>query len=277
MWGKVIMYIGIDIGGTKTLVTALTNDGVIKEAVKFPTPQDYSEFLAELSATIKGLETKEFQGGTVAVPGHIDRKRGILVKLGNLPWENIPIVHDVHAITHCPMLAENDAKLAGLSEALLLKERHQRVLYITISTGIGIGMVINHQLDPSIGDGGGRTMLFEQDGKYVPWETFGSGGAIVRTYGKMASEINDHATWKKIVKTFVPGFIQLIATLNPDVIVIGGGAGHYLDKFHDFLVEDLKRFETPLLTIPPILAAQRPDEAVAYGCYDYAKQHSTES
>ena len=271
------MYIGIDIGGTKTLVTALTNDGVIKESVKFPTPQDYNEFLAELSATIKGLNTKEFLAGTVAVPGHIDRKRGLLVKLGNLPWENLPIVHDVHAITHCPMLAENDAKLAGLSEAMLLKDRHQRVLYITISTGIGIGMVINNHLDPSIGDGGGRTMLFEQDGKYVPWETFGSGSAIVRTYGKMASEINDQATWKKIVKTFVPGFIQLIAILNPDVIVIGGGAGHYLDKFHDFLVEDLKRFETPLLTIPPILAAQRPDEAVAYGCYDYAKQHNIEA
>lgn len=269
------MYIGIDIGGTKTLVTALTNEGVIKESVKFPTPQDYSAFLNELRATIESLQTKEFRAGTVAVPGHIDRKHGVLIKLGNLPWENMPIVHDVQAITHCPMLAENDAKLAGLSEAMLLKERHQRVLYITISTGIGIGMTIDHRLDPNIGDGGGRTMLFDQNGTYVPWETFGSGSAIVRTYGKMASEINDHTTWKKIVKTFVPGFIQLIAILNPDVIVIGGGAGHYLGKFHDFLVEDLRQFETPLFTIPPIIAAQRPDEAVAYGCYDYAKQHST--
>lgn len=267
------MYIGIDIGGTKTLITALTNAGVIKEAVKFPTPPDYGEFLIELQTSIESLETKEFRAGTVAVPGHLDRKNGMLVKLGNLPWENIPIVHDIQNITHCHMLAENDAKLAGLSEAMLLKERHQRVLYITISTGIGIGMTIDNRLDPSIGDGGGRTMLFERDGKYVPWETFASGSSIVRTYGKMASEINDGATWQKIVKTFIPGFIQLIAILNPDVIVIGGGAGHYLTKFHDFLVDDLRKFETPLLTIPPILAAQRPDEAVAYGCYDYAKQH----
>lgn len=267
------MYIGIDIGGTKTLITALTNEGVIKEAVKFPTPREYNEFLETLHTTIQGLDTKEFRAGAVAVPGHIDRKHGILVKLGNLPWENVPIVHDIQSITHCQILAENDAKLAALSEAMLLKERHQRVLYVTISTGIGIGMVIDHHLDPNIGDGGGRTMLFEQNGKFVPWETFGSGSSIVRTYGKMASEINDQATWKKIVKTFIPGFIQLIAILNPDVIVIGGGAGHYLNKFHDFLVDDLKQFETPLLTIPPIIAAQRPDEAVAYGCYDYAKQH----
>ncbi len=267
------MYIGIDIGGTKTLVTALTNDGVIKEAVKFPTPQDYSEFLVELRKTVEGLASQNFKAGTVAVPGRIDREKGTLIKLGNLPWENLPIVHDVRSITHCPITAENDAKLAALSEAMLLKERHQRVLYITISTGIGIGMVIDHKLDPNIGDGGGRTMLFERDGKYVPWETFGSGSAIVRDHGKMASEINDQKTWRQIVKTFVPGFIQLISILNPDIIVIGGGAGHYLSKFHDFLVDDLKKFETSLLTIPPIIPAQRPDEAVAYGCYDYAKQH----
>lgn len=267
------MYIGIDIGGTKTLVTALTNEGVIKEAVKFPTPRDYNDFLTELRKTVESLEVKEFKAGTVAVPGRIDRKHGILVKLGNLPWENLPIIRDVQSITHCPILAENDAKLAGLSEAMLLKDHHQRVLYVTISTGIGIGMTINGVLDPNIGDGGGRTMLFERDGKYVPWETFGSGSAIVREHGKMASEINDQATWKKIVKTFIPGFIQLIAILNPEVIVIGGGAGHYLTKFHDFLVADLKKFETPLLAIPPIIPAQRPDEAVAYGCYDYAKQH----
>ena len=267
------MYIGIDIGGTKTLVTVLTNEGVIKEAVKFPTPQEYDQFLTELRGVVEGLDTKSFKAGAVAAPGHIDRQKGVVIKLGNLPWENIPIVHDVHAITHCPMLVENDAKLAGLSEAMLVKDRHKRVLYITISTGIGIGMVINHRLDPSIGDGGGRTMLFEQNGTYVPWETFGSGSAIVRVHGKMAREINDAKTWKQITKTFVPGFIQLIASLNPDIIIIGGGAGHYLSKFQDFLVEDLKKFETPLLTIPPILPAQRPDEAVAYGCYDYAKQH----
>ncbi len=267
------MYIGIDIGGTKTLVTALTNEGVINEAVKFPTPQAYDEFLAQLKTTVDGLRTDDFKAGTVAVPGRIDRAHGKLVKLGNLPWENIPIIQDVQKITECPMLAENDAKLAGLSEAMLLKHKYRRVLYITISTGIGIGMTIDGRLDPNIGDGGGRTMLFQQDGKYVPWESFGSGSAIVRTYGKMASEINDQATWKKIVKTFVPGFVQLIAILNPDCIVIGGGAGHFLDKFHDFLVAELQKFETPMFTVPPIIPAERPDEAVAYGCYDYAKQH----
>lgn len=268
------MYIGIDIGGTKTLVAALTNEGVIHEAIKFPTPETYEAFLTQLRETVHALQTKDFRAGTVGVPGAIDRKRGIALQLGNRPtWERLHILRDVEAITHCPMLLENDAKLAGLSESMLLKHRYSRVLYVTISTGIGIGLTVDQQIDDSIGDGGGRTMLFEHHGKMVPWESFGSGSAIVRRYGKMASEITDKTTWAKIVRTFTPGLIELIAVLEPEAIVIGGGAGHYLDRFHDLLVEDMHRYETPMLQIPPILGAKRPDEAVIYGCYDYARQH----
>ena len=115
-------------------------------------------------------------------------------------------------------------------------------------------------------------MILEHNGKLLPWEEFGSGSAIVRKYGKMASEINDAKTWKEIVRTFSPGIVELVAILNPEVIVIGGGVGHYFDKFHKLLVEDLKKYETPLLKIPPMIGAKRPDEAVIYGCYDYARQ-----
>ena len=88
----------------------------------------------------------------------------------------------------------------------------------------------------------------------------------------MASEITDTATWAEIVRTLTPGFIELVAVLNPEVIVVGGGAGHYLDRFHDLLVQDLEQYQTPMLQIPPILPAKNPDEAVIYGCYEYAHQ-----
>ena len=266
------MYVGIDIGGTKTLVCALTNEGAIHSSVKFPTPKTYKEWKKQLAATLATLGNPIFKAGAVAIPGEVDRKRGRAVVFGNLPWKNVKIVRDVQKITHCPIRVENDAKLGGLSEALLLKHKYSRVLYVTISTGIGIGLTVDGFIDEKIGDGAGRTMLLEHEGKMVPWETFGSGKSIYEKYGKFASEINDQATWRHIVKTFTPGFIQLISILEPEAIVIGGGAGHYLPKFRDALVADLKRYETPMLVIPPILPAKRPDEAVAYGCYDYAKQ-----
>jgi predicted NBD/HSP70 family sugar kinase len=266
------MYIGIDVGGTKTLVCVLTNEGIIRESFKFPTPADYDEWRQQLKQCIRRLSTQGFVAGCIAIPGTIDREKGTLIHLGNLGWENIPIVHDVHRIIGCPTYFDNDAKLGGLSEALLLKHTYSRVLYVTISTGIGIGLVVDQKIDEAIGDGGGRTMLLEHEGNMIPWETFGSGKHIVEKYGKMASEIDDPKIWAQIVKNFTPGFLELVATLNPEVIVVGGGAGHYLAKFHDFLVEDLKQYETSMLHIPPIVPAGRPDEAVAYGCYDYAKQ-----
>lgn len=267
------MYIAIDIGGTKTLVAILTNEGVLHESAKFPTPELYDDFLQGLSNTVAAFTTSDFRAGTVAIPGSIDRKRGIVEQLGNRPkWQKLHILRDVEHITQCPMRVENDAKLGGLSESMLLKKQYSRVLYVTISTGIGIGLTVDGYIDDTIGDGGGRTILLEHHDKLVPWETFASGSAIVKAYGKMASDITDKTTWAKIVRTFTPGLIELVAILEPEVIVIGGGAGHYLERFHDLLVADMKRYETPMLQIPPILPAKRPDEAVIYGCYDYAKQ-----
>ena len=42
------MYICIDIGGTKTLVTSMTDEGTIAQSIKFPTPKDYDDFLRDL-------------------------------------------------------------------------------------------------------------------------------------------------------------------------------------------------------------------------------------
>ncbi len=270
------MYICIDIGGTKTLVASLTDDGVIDESVKFPTPDVYEDFLPRFREAVESFTTDDWRAGAVAVPGVVDRKRGIILRLGNKAnWQNIHILRDIERITHCPMHVENDAKLAGLSEAMLLKDQYKRVLYVTVSTGIGIGLTVNGRIDPNIGDGGGRSMLLAHNDKLMPWEDFASGKAIVKKYGKMASEIHDDKTWAEIARQLTPGLLELIAILNPEVIVIGGGAGHHLGKRIHILADDLKTYETPMLHMPPILAAKRPEEAVVYGCYDYARQHHT--
>ncbi len=265
------MYVGIDIGGTKTLVATLTNEGVIKESVKFPTPADYDDFVSELAHTVENFATKEFKGGAFAAPGILDRHKGVVRAFGNLGWKNVPMVRDIEKITGCPMAMENDAKLAALSEAMLLKHEYSKVLYITISTGIGYGLVVDGEIDSNIGDAGGRGILVDWHGKLTPWESFASGSALVRRFGKRASDLEDPKAWRIFAKDLSLGFLELIAIIQPEIIVVGGGAGHYLEKFHDYLMHDLKEHETPMLPIPKIMKAQRPDEAVVYGCYDLAK------
>lgn len=265
------MYLAIDIGGTKTLVASLTNEGVISERIKIETPHDYTAFLNSLEHTVANLSTKEFIACGVGVPGRIDREKGMGIAMGNLPWRNVPIKADIKKIAHCPVIVDNDANLAGLSEAMLLKHEYSHVLYITISTGIGTGVIVDQAIDPAFADSEGGQILLEHNDRLQQWEDFASGSAIVKRYGKRAHDITSESTWKHIARDLSVGFIDLIAVVQPQVIVIGGSVGNYLERFEQPLLEALKRHETPLVTVPPIIKAKRPDDAVLYGCYDLAK------
>lgn len=263
--------LAIDVGGTKTLLASFDSRGNVVEKLKFPTPPDYHEFVHELTHTVASLTTKKFEKCIIAMPGSIDRKAGIALEFGNLPWHNVPIVDDLHAVLGIPVRVENDAKLAALSEAHLLPT-YRKVLYITVSTGIGGGLVINGKLDPNnLGAEYGR-MLLEHDGKLQLWEEFASGKAIVAKLGKRASDITDPADWYVVARNIALGLIDVIAATTPDAIVIGGGVGSHFDKFGQQLITELKIYEDHLLHVPPIFGAQRAEEAVIYGCYILANQ-----
>lgn len=266
------MYIGVDVGGTKTLVAVLDDNGVITEHVKFPTPKEYPEFLIELENNIQSFQTKEFQAGGIAMPGQIDRQHGRVVNLGNLSWENVPAQADLEKIGGCPFVIENDAKLAGLSEAMILKDTYRKVLYVTISTGIGVALIVDGRIDTNVSDGGGKTVMLEYQGKFVSWESFASGRAIVERYGKRATELEDTNAWQAISRDIASGLIHFVAITEPEVIVIGGGVGTAFNKYADFLKQALQNYHMPQYAMPALAQAQRPEEAVVYGCYDLAKQ-----
>ncbi len=264
------MYLAIDVGGTKTLVAALNNDGVIQESFKFPTPKVYATFIKELAENVDKLSTKTFVAAGIGIPGKINREKWLGVAMGNLPWKNVPIKADVTRITSVPTVLENDANLAGLSEAMLLKQ-YDCVLYVTIGTGIGTGIITEQTINPDFADTEGGKMPIEHQGTFAAWENFASGRAILHHFGKRASEITDKKSWIEISHNLAVGLIDLIAMIQPDVIVLGGGISKYYDQFSKPLREELKKYETPLIPIPPIRQAQRPDNAVLYGAYDLAK------
>ena len=274
------MYLGVDIGATKTLVAVLDERGIIKEKTKFPTPQEYDNFLLELRHTLAHLATKDFKAGAIAVPGWLDRQHGRVIRLGSLRWANKPsqwvnkpIQADCEKICHCPLATENDANLAGLSEAMLLPE-YDKVAYVTISTGIGTGFVDHQQLDPGLLDSEGGKVLLPHKDKLVPWENFASGKAFYKHFGKKVADIppSDIVAWQYIARHLAPGLYTNIAITQPDVIVIGGSVGTYFEHFAKPLREELKHYELPVVEIPKLTKAQRPEEAVVYGCYDMAKQ-----
>jgi predicted NBD/HSP70 family sugar kinase len=154
---------------------------------------------------------------------------------------------------------------------MLVKDKYNKVLYITVSTGIGAGIIINQTIDPDFADSSVGQIMIEHNGKEQHWENFASGKAIVEEFGKLAHDIHDARSWKIISKNIAEGLLDLIAVLQPEVIIIGGSIGVYYRRYAKYLKAELKQYENPMMPIPHIMEASRPEDAVVYGCYDLAK------
>ncbi len=263
------MYLSIDVGGTKTLLALFSEDGVIEKQHKFPTNDFYPTFMDELRAAITEIiEDVEITSCAIALPGVINREAGIVESFGNLLWTDVAVRQDLSSVLSCPIYMENDAKLAGLAEAYELRDLYKRVLYVTVSTGIGLGLVVDGKIDYSVHDAGGKAIIMEHQGKLMAWEEFASGKAIVRQTGKMASEITEDKDWYLVARNVAVGLMDLIVTLSPECIVIGGGVGAHLPKFHQHLHEELEIYRSKMVTsLPQIVQAKHPEEAVVYGGY----------
>lgn len=269
------MYLGIDVGGTKTLVAAFDERGKITFEKKFQTPQNYSTFLDLLGFEIAPLELDKIKAVCIGLPASvIDRSNEEAKKFTNLAWQNVKITQDLKRLFSCPIYFENDAKLAGYYEAIELGKQYDRVLYVTISTGIGYALIEKENINTSIGDPGGSDLFIERDGKMITWENAVSGRAIVERYGKKAEDIDDVATWKLISKDINKGLMELTAILEPDVVVFGGAVGEYFHKYSDYLRADLNRYKIPSLKLPDIIKGKNAEKAVVMGCYYYTIRNS---
>ncbi len=266
------MYLGIDVGGTKTLVASFTNKGTLSKSIRFKTPKEYKTFVGVLKAALARFSDHKFEYAAIAIPGTVDRKHGVGIAFGNLPWKDVSIQKDLSSFIDCPIIIENDANLAGLSEAINVIDDYKKVLYVTISTGIGTGIIVDGVIEPEFADSEAGHMKLPYNDRLQIWEDFASGSAIKKRYGKLAVEINDKKTWKEISHAIALGLNSLIAVIQPDVIIIGGSVGTHFQKYAKLLNDELKKFSTPLTPAPPIIHAKKSEEAVVYGCYHLAKR-----
>lgn len=264
------MLVTVDTGGTKTLIASFSETGRIGKQIKFPTPPNQNDYIEQLQATLR----QEYGGQRVeaiviALPGII--KNGIAVWCNNLKWSNFDVAAAMKGtLGDTPILIENDANLAGLSETRVLSPMPVSSLYVTVSTGIGTGITTNGKIDPGLRLSEGGRALVEYDGLVREWESFASGQAIYRTYGKFARDIHSKRTWKQIADRISRGFLAVIPMIQPEVIILGGSIGTYFDQYADYLEDILKEKLPPHIPCPRIIQAKHPEEAVIYGCYYYA-------
>lgn len=266
------MILAIDIGGTKTLLAVFDPSGALLETNKFPSNNDYRVFKEDLAENLQKLTNKTYQICCVGRPGTIVRNSSKATAFGNLAWSNVSLTEDLEKMLRCPILEENDANLAGLSEAKSYGESKDSTLYVTISTGIGGGYIVDGKIYQNMIDAEVGAMIFERDDKLVRWEDIASGKSIVAKYGKRASEISDPVVWSEIAYNIAIGLYNIIRIITPSLIIIGGGVGAHFEKFKEPLIQHLEKIK-PGYVWPEIIQAKHAEEAVIYGCYYLAKEN----
>ncbi|OIP85712.1 ROK family protein [Candidatus Saccharibacteria bacterium CG11_big_fil_rev_8_21_14_0_20_41_19] len=264
------MIVTVDTGGTKTLVASFNKEGILGQQIKFPTPKDPVQYTKMLRETIKENYAGQLVDAiVVAIPGII--KNGVAVWCNNLGWKNFDVATALAGVLgKTPIFIENDANLAGLSETRFLKTVPSQSLYVTISTGIGTGITTGGHIDAGLRHSEAGRALIEYDGIVREWESFASGQAIYKTYGKYAHDITSKRTWDQIADRISRGFLAVIPILQPDIVIIGGSIGTYFDQFDKQLQNILKEKLPSHIPCPKFVQAKYPELAVIYGCYYYA-------
>lgn len=264
------MLVTVDTGGTKTLIASFEQNGDIGEMIKFPTPPDQADYVTLLRSTLqKNYANTPVEAIVIALPGIV--KDGVALWCNNLGWKNFDAQAALSGVLgDTPVIIENDANLAGLSETRVLDPTPLLSLYVTISTGIGTGIITNGQIDPGLRYSEGGRALVEFDGIVREWESFASGKAIYEAYGKYAREITNERVWRQIADRISRGFLALVPVMQPEVIIIGGSIGSYFEKYGEQLQAILQEKLPEHITCPRFVQAKHPEEAVIYGCYYYA-------
>lgn len=147
--------LGIDIGGTKIAVCVADNKGNVLSSDRMPgaTQRPYADVLPELIALCKSLVAKtgltmaDISCCGICAPGPLDMVNGRIMKSPNMIWDDVPIVQDVKQGLGIKTVMENDANAGVLAEWFFGSARGlNNVVYLTMSTGVGGGIVAHGKL-----------------------------------------------------------------------------------------------------------------------------------
>lgn len=181
------MFLGVDLGGTKTAVCIGTQAGEILQKIKFPT-QDPEQTLARIISEGKVLiGDKPLLGIGVSCGSPQDSAKGIIQAPPNLPqWKDVPITQILSTAFGAKAWLANDANACALAEWKYGAGRGvQNMLFLTFGTGLGAGVILDGKLyEGVVGMAGevGHIRLAEDGplgyGKHGSFEGFCSGGGI---------------------------------------------------------------------------------------------------
>ena len=229
------LFIGLDIGGTKFTVASGDSQGGLIKKITEATPPGLDEGLELLHVMIYKLKmNNKILRMAAATGGPLDWQKGIVSPLHQPAWREVPLKAMMEKRYGCPFYVDVDTNVAAQGEYMHLKQKPVKLLYITLSTGMGGGLMINGEIFRGINGAhpeiGHQSINFKCEyperiscecGANDCLEGLVSGNAIRRIYQKPAEDLTD-AEWREVAYNFGQGLRNLAAIYSPDLIILGG-------------------------------------------------------
>ena len=266
--------IGIELkaSGGKMILTDLSSNILDEESFK------WNEFVIEDVMKKTGQLTKEILernnipeqkllGIGFAIPGVIDEETLYLENAPNLGLKNIDF-NRYQSLFPAQIYMENEANTAAYAEAILTDgNHHSNLIFLSITEGIGTGIVIQNQLykgcHKKAGEFGHMRISMGKIkcscGRYGCWEAFASERALKENYKTMTGQNADIETImqkiqdqeplaQEVLKTYtsylVLGIENIILALSPQSIVIGGRISQYEETIMPLIESQLAEEKT---------------------------------
>jgi predicted NBD/HSP70 family sugar kinase len=251
-------FLGINIRATETAIAVADLNLRLIAQETMSTAADPGQFAGELCQrvchSIRSHPRLTFEGIGLALPGRVDLATGRLVFAPNLRWEPADLKTPLEQATGLPVEQDNAANACALAE--LWSGRHSEKVHnliaVTVSEGIGVGMIINGQLvRGSTGFAGefGHVTVQEAGprcncGSRGCLETYASNSAAVRYYSELTSTKRRRASdpldfdsilrlaekgdacagraLERMAQFLGVGIAMLVTGLDPDMVVLVG-------------------------------------------------------
>lgn len=277
--------LAIDIGGTKTSISAVEGDWVA-DVKTWSTGPSAAEVLLQIETETQSLiEAQTFVACGIGFGGQFDFARQQVIRSVHVPgWDGVELSAWASAVFGIPAIADNDANVGGLGEARLGAGREfSSVVYLTISTGIGGAIMLDgivqrgsHSLAGEFGH-----VTLDPDGPVCGCGLRGcaermlSGLWLQRDHGESAEVLfQDEGFLEGYTEGLSALLQQITMVLDPEVFVLGGGIGASSDQLAQAaqaaLEERLRSWER---STPQVRRAAFAGNSVLVGAGLLAKDH----
>ncbi|PRX18162.1 putative NBD/HSP70 family sugar kinase [Orenia metallireducens] len=265
-----MLCVDIEVNKVKIVIFDLKLKVVMKHTILITDKSSSSTIIRKIFTQIdemmkdQNLNNDEILGIGIAVPGLVDKDKGVLEFAPNLGWRDINIVKIFREQYDLPIYLENEAKVATIGERDIIYPEVNNMVFASINEGIGCGIIFDKKLYKGASGNAGEFghLIIKEDGYECHcgnkgcWETYASESYILEKIKRLSNkEILDIDEVYKEAKSGNEDFIKILKktgenigiglanivnSLSPELIVIGGNIIKIKEYISDEVIKVIK-------------------------------------